>query len=84
MYCLEQKGIADEGGPTPASALGRIHEQMADEAVDVMTSYCAEERICALNGLASASQDENVRRSAATRAGQIEMSKSFFVQSREL
>jgi hypothetical protein len=58
--------------------LGRIHEQMADEAVEVMSSFCAQERIYALNGLANVSRDDNVRRSATTRANQIEISKSFF------
>jgi hypothetical protein len=51
---------------------------MADEAVEVMSSFCAQERIYALNGLANVSRDDNVRRSATTRANQIEISKSFF------
>jgi hypothetical protein len=52
---------------------------MADEAVEVMTSFCAQERIVALNGLADTSLDEHVRRSAAMRSEQIAISESFYI-----
>jgi hypothetical protein len=44
-----------------------------------MTSFCAQERIVALNGLADTSLDEHVRRSAAMRSEQIAISESFYI-----
>jgi hypothetical protein len=77
-YCQTQKGIADAGGPRPGSALGNIHEAMADEAVEVMTSFCAEERVVALNSLAIRCSDDLVSMSASKRSSQIILSMSFF------
>ena len=51
---------------------------MAPEAVDVMSSFCADERIVALGGLANNTLDEFVKRSATKRAEQIIISQSFF------
>jgi hypothetical protein len=51
---------------------------MADEAVEVMTSFCAEERVVALNSLAIRCSDDLVRMSASMRSSQIILSMSFF------
>jgi hypothetical protein len=77
-YCIVQKSISDSGGPNPGSSLDTIHGSMANEAVAVMSSFCAEERIVALDGLAATSTDEDIRTSAAKRSKQIAVSESFF------
>jgi len=77
-YCSAEKITMDRGGPSSSSPQGRIMELMPDEVTEVMSGFCADERILALNGLVDTTTNERVRNFASIRSEQISTSESFF------
>jgi hypothetical protein len=60
----------------------RINELLPDEVSGLMSGFCADERVLALNSLVNTSSDENVKKFATIRAKQISTSESFFNNER--
>jgi len=77
-YCYAEKVIIENGGPKVNSPQEKINKMMPEEVVDLMSAYCADERILALSRLILSSSSEHLVKLATLRSDQISTSKTFF------
>ncbi len=83
QYCIAIKETLEDG-INPNSGLGLIYAALPDEIIEVLPSFCAEDRKLALVELAAGSIDSHTQIMATKMAGQIATSQALLGDNQQM